>query len=317
MAQASVVRVGILGAGGGMAGKRAKDFAANSNGKISACASRTIEKARELAGEYGAKAMRDVDEMAASPDVDAVCISTPNMMHFEHAKVCLEHGKHVLVEYPLCQSVEEAETLRALAHAKGVKLHHGMNTRSEPLFAAVRDVLPTLGDVACARMTYYGGKGWYVTPEIVGNLFLALHIHFVDYFRGFFGDVEALTATIHRYGSGDGRMHSGTVLLEMSNCPSAYMEFGMGYPGKPSYEMCIVGTEGRLVKNEVVRLECDEKQCDLVLPELDAVKADSDNFVDEIVKDAPPLREWDDVLQTMKHSLDCGRSADTRSKIFC
>jgi biliverdin reductase len=316
MAQSSVVRIGIVGAGGGMAGKRAGDFAANPHAKVVACASRTVEKAQELAHTYDAKALRGVEEMALASDVDAVCISTPNTLHFQQARVCLEQGKHVMVEYPLCQSIEEAETLQALAYAKGVKLHHGMTTRSEPIFNAVRDALPGLGDVACARMTYYGGKGWYTKPELVGNPFLALHIHFIDYFRGFFGKVEALTATLHRHGTGDHYMHSGTILLEMADCPSAYIEFGMGYPGKPSYEIHIVGCEGRLTKTDIMRLEECEKQCELVMPDLDGMKADSDNFIDEIVKGTPPLRDWDDVLQTLRHCLDCMRSAETRAKIF-
>ncbi|MFY9281266.1 MAG: Gfo/Idh/MocA family oxidoreductase, partial [Bacteroidia bacterium] len=41
------------------------------------------------------------EEMLANePSIEVVCICTPNGYHFQHARLCLDHHKHVLVEKP-------------------------------------------------------------------------------------------------------------------------------------------------------------------------------------------------------------------------
>jgi len=62
------------------------------------------------------------DAVLANPAVHAVAIATPVRTHYELARRALEAGKHVLVEKPLTQRVEEAEELCALAEKKGLVL---------------------------------------------------------------------------------------------------------------------------------------------------------------------------------------------------
>jgi predicted dehydrogenase len=61
------------------------------------------------------------DGLAAvsDPEADAVVIATPVHTHYELSKAALQAGKHVLVEKPLCRSVEEGEELVALARRQG------------------------------------------------------------------------------------------------------------------------------------------------------------------------------------------------------
>ena len=62
---------------------------------------------------------KSYDLLAKDPDVDIVYIGTPHSFHFENAKLCLEHGKHVLIEKPICVNQKEAEALVKMAKAKG------------------------------------------------------------------------------------------------------------------------------------------------------------------------------------------------------
>jgi len=61
----------------------------------------------------------DFAEMARDADVDAVVIATPTQTHHALARAALEHGKHVLVEKPLTESVETSRDLCALAERSG------------------------------------------------------------------------------------------------------------------------------------------------------------------------------------------------------
>lgn len=65
---------------------------------------------------------REFDRMIADPAIDAVAIATPVRTHFDLAWRALTAGKHVLVEKPLAERVEDAERLAAEADARGLVL---------------------------------------------------------------------------------------------------------------------------------------------------------------------------------------------------
>jgi predicted dehydrogenase len=299
-----------------MADLRCQHFAENPDSAPVAFASRTREAAERLARQYGGRAAASWRDLVADPDLDAVCISTPNTLHFEQALAAVENGKHTAVEYPLCQTMEQADALKAAADRRGVVLHHGLNVRSEPLFQIVSARLRDIGHVACARMTYFGGRKWYVVPELVGNIFLALHLHFIDYFRGWFGEVRSLVATRHAATAADGvLMHSGTILLECERCPAAYIEFGMGYPNEPAYTAQIVGARGLILKDRQVVVASDDQETAYDLGTNASLKTDTDSFVAQAVRGAPPLRTWEDGRKTLEVCLACSRSAETGERL--
>jgi len=60
-----------------------------------------------------------------NPQIQAVVVSTPAGQHFSIVKQCLEAGKHVLCEKPLCLHSSEAHTLDELARARGLILMVG------------------------------------------------------------------------------------------------------------------------------------------------------------------------------------------------
>ena len=311
------LRVGIIGAGGGISRQRTGHFAENRSTQVVAFASRTLEKAQAAAEERGARAVATWQELVADPEVDAVSIATPNAQHFALAMAALEHGKHTCVDYPLCQSLDQADELKALADAKGVVLHHGLNVRCEPLYLQTLEQLPRIGDIANARITYYGGGKWYIKPALVGNPFLALHIHFIDYFRGWFGEVKSLVATQHAAGEGEGYMHSGTILMQHENCAASYIEFGMGYPESPAYAAQILGSKGLIVKGKGLTVTVDGQTTTVDATKKNALQPDSENFIAQVVEGADPLRSWEDGRRTLALCLDCTRSAQTGDKITC
>jgi predicted dehydrogenase len=58
---------------------------------------------------------KDMNDLIADSEVDAVVVATPVSTHYPIAKACLEGGKHVLLEKPLTQSIAEAEDLVKIA----------------------------------------------------------------------------------------------------------------------------------------------------------------------------------------------------------
>ena len=68
---------------------------------------------------------RTVEEICADPAIHAVAVATPIKTHASIARMCIENGKHVLVEKPLAATVQEALVLVEQAQERGVVLMTG------------------------------------------------------------------------------------------------------------------------------------------------------------------------------------------------
>src|SRR5260221_3548385 len=73
-------------------------------------------------GDTWGVARRFVDyrDLVASPEVDAVLVANPHVLHAEVALAAMAAGKHVLIEKPMCIAIEEADTLIAAQQRSGM-----------------------------------------------------------------------------------------------------------------------------------------------------------------------------------------------------
>src|SRR3989442_11975296 len=99
-------------------------------------------------------------------DVDVVAITVKVPYHLELATAALDAGKAVYCEWPLGNGLKEAETLAALAKKQGVLAVAGLQARSAPSGAYVRDLVEQgyLGEVLSPTLVG-SGMGWGPTGE--------------------------------------------------------------------------------------------------------------------------------------------------------
>lgn len=72
-------------------------------------ASRSMDKAEAFAKEWHfQRAYGSYEELAKDPAVDLVYIATPHAMHYENARLCVEHGRAVLVEKAFTANAAQA-----------------------------------------------------------------------------------------------------------------------------------------------------------------------------------------------------------------
>ena len=88
---------------------------------VAACAPRQASRDAFVA-EFGGRAYRDVEALCADPDVEAVYVATPHQLHRAHVEAAAAAGKHVLVDKPLCVSLEDGKAMVAACEAAGVRL---------------------------------------------------------------------------------------------------------------------------------------------------------------------------------------------------
>jgi 2-hydroxy-4-carboxymuconate semialdehyde hemiacetal dehydrogenase len=121
-------------AGAGAFGIKHLDGIRNIDGvEVVSLVSRDIGKTREVADKYGiAHVTTDLAESLAIKEVDAVILCTPTQMHASQAIQAMKAGKHVQVEIPMADSLEDAQAVVAMQKQTGLVAMCGHTRRFNP-----------------------------------------------------------------------------------------------------------------------------------------------------------------------------------------
>ncbi|WP_445719063.1 Gfo/Idh/MocA family protein [Flavobacterium sp.] len=130
------------------------------------------ENANKVAAEFGYKKFDSIAELIAA--VDVVDVVTPTMQHFDCAKQVIEAGKHIFIEKPISNTVEEAEKIIELSKKFNVKGQVGHVERFNPAFTAVKDKIKNPMFIETHRLAEFNPRGTDV-PVV-----LDLMIHDID-----------------------------------------------------------------------------------------------------------------------------------------
>lgn len=123
--------------------------------ELSAVYSRTEERGREYAEKHGAKLVfTDVAALAASPEVDAVYVASPNAFHYQQCKTLLEHGKHVICEKPLCAQGDKVRELQRIAAERQVVYLEAIMFLHLPQRKVLEEALAQVGPVSLAKIDF-------------------------------------------------------------------------------------------------------------------------------------------------------------------
>ncbi len=128
--------------------------------------------AKKIEAQFGYKYFNTIEALIDA--VDVVNIVTPTLSHFECAKLAISKGKHIFIEKPITNTVEEAETLRALVAENHVKGQVGHVERFNPAFKAVKHQIQNPMFIECHRLAEFNPRGTDV-PVV-----LDLMIHDID-----------------------------------------------------------------------------------------------------------------------------------------
>ncbi|RZS92589.1 Gfo/Idh/MocA family protein [Aquimarina brevivitae] len=130
------------------------------------------EQANAIVKEFGYKLFNSAEALIES--VDMVDIVTPTFAHFETAKQAIKAGKHVFIEKPITNTVDEAEELIKLAAEYKVKGQVGHVERFNPAYTAVVDKIENPMFIEAHRLAEFNPRGTDV-PVV-----LDLMIHDID-----------------------------------------------------------------------------------------------------------------------------------------
>lgn len=166
------IRVGIIGTG--YAAKlRAEALQQDVRAKLVGIVGHTPQKTVAFASPYQAEIVDTPLQLLEREDIDLIIVSNINKEHGSAVGAALSRGKHVVVEYPLCLDLEEAEELIALAKTQQKLLHVEHIELLGGLHNTLKEYLPQLGEVFYARYSTINPQNpaprkWTYNHELFG-----------------------------------------------------------------------------------------------------------------------------------------------------
>ncbi len=178
---------------------------------------RDAQAVAAAAAKYGwSESATDWREVIARDDIDIVDICAPGWLHAEIATAALAAGKHVLVEKPLANTMDESAAMVTAAQSArelGVRSMVGFNYRRIPALALARKLIADggLGTIRQVRASYLqdwlsdpeAPMTWRLRKETAGSGALGdIASHAVDQVQHLLGDtVTAVSGKLHTFTS--------------------------------------------------------------------------------------------------------------------
>lgn len=154
--------------------------------------------------ENGLDVVTSLDAVLGRSDIDAVVLTTPNLMHEEQVIACAKAGKHVFCEKPLGVNAASARRSVAAVNAAGVQLGIGHERRFEPALVALKKAIDAgdLGTIMHAEAAFSHDKligvpagDWRTSKRVSPAAGMtAMGIHLTDLLISYFGRVETVQA---------------------------------------------------------------------------------------------------------------------------
>jgi predicted dehydrogenase len=154
----AVIGCGLIG------GRRAAEASAHPRTRMVRTVDADAAVAEAAAARFQARSGIDWQAAVSDPDVDIVCVATPNMLLAPIAVAAAHAGKHVLLEKPMGRNLTEAQAIAGAARAGGVKVKIGFNHRYHPAIARAfaEFTAGRIGSVINIRARYgHGGRPGY------------------------------------------------------------------------------------------------------------------------------------------------------------
>jgi predicted dehydrogenase len=204
--------VGVIGHGWAASAHIAA-INATSQAQVTAVYSSRPLKDEELTAQYGSpiKAYQNLDEMLANPDIDVVDITSYPSQHRDQAVAAANAKKHIILEKPMANSLQEVREINAAAAANGVKGCVCFECRFSSQFLVTKATIDQglLGDLHYGEVDYYHGIGpwygqfrWNTGKKDGGSALLTAGCHALDALLLCMGsEVESVTSMSTKSGS--------------------------------------------------------------------------------------------------------------------
>ena len=208
-----MIKIGVIGTGS--IGKNHVRVCSDINNiQLSGVVDTDKKTAKTVAEKFNTKMYGDYNELL--PNVDAVIIATPTATHYDITMDALAAGKHVLVEKPICDSVQKAEELVKKAKKEDLILAVGHIERHNPAVRFAKESINTkkLGELislTSKRVSNFPGR-----IRDIGVIF-DFGIHDIDVMRYLAGEVTSVYARAGNFNKSTTYEDHANIILNFEN----------------------------------------------------------------------------------------------------
>jgi myo-inositol 2-dehydrogenase/D-chiro-inositol 1-dehydrogenase len=223
---------------------------------VTALYSRTAERAERIAKHWHVpQCFTDIDELIAKADCEVVDICVPNFLHHRAVVAAARAGKHVIVEKPLCVTLEEADDMIAACRQHGRKLMYAEELCFAPKYERIRHLAKegAVGDIYMLKqLEKHSGphSDWFWNiDQSGGGVLMDMGCHAFGWFRWMLGgapvvkSVWATLDTVRHKGRTRGE-DNGICIVEFENGVIGLAEDSWAKPGGMDDRIEVYGTKG-------------------------------------------------------------------------
>jgi UDP-N-acetyl-2-amino-2-deoxyglucuronate dehydrogenase len=208
MSKTEKIKFGIIGQG--HIGKRhAEMIRRNSEAELIAVCD-VLPKDKIALSDIKEKYYSSVDEVIDNhPEIEVVCICTPNGLHAQHALKALEAKKHIVCEKPLALTKADCEAVIFKALQVHKNVFCVMQNRYSPPSVWIKEIVDKkiIGDIYMVQLNcywnrderYYKKSGWKGKQELDGGTLFTQFSHFIDIMYWLFGDIKDIQAKFNDF----------------------------------------------------------------------------------------------------------------------
>lgn len=196
------LRFGIIGAG--HIGKRHAEMVSR-NDHATLVAMSDIRSKEDCLVPYDVPFYNSAEQMLnEGPEMDVVCVCTPNGLHAEHSLAVLQSRRHLVIEKPMALKRADCEKIIFTALNQHRQVFCVMQNRYSPPSEWIKQIVMdgTLGRIYMVTINcywnrdsrYYKKAAWKGTRNLDGGTLFTQFSHFIDIMYWLFGDITNIQA---------------------------------------------------------------------------------------------------------------------------
>ena len=184
------VKVAIIGCGTIANSAHIPAYMANKDAQIKYFCDIIPERAEEAVQKYGCGiAVTDYHDVLNDPEIEAVSVCTPNLMHSIITIDALKAGKHVLCEKPAARTYAQAKEMQEAQHETGMTLNIGVVNRFNDSVNKIKQIIDAgeLGEIYHVYVSFRAHRsipglgGAFTTNAIAGGgALIDWGVHYLD-----------------------------------------------------------------------------------------------------------------------------------------
>lgn len=253
MTESNVLKVGFVGCG---SYNSSLATAISRSPKIQAVACWDIadDPASAFAERHSLQKQSSLDDLLSRDDIQGVVIASPNNAHKENVIAAARAGKHVFVDKPISNRIDDALAMIAATEEAGVVFAIGHNGRRLPGHRKMKEMIEAgeIGTPVTVEANFSHSGGLHLTPqqwrwhrdECPALPLMQLGVHFADTVQYLLGDVVEVSSFMTHIATPAPNEDVTVSLLKFGNGLLGYL--GSNYASPAIYYVNVYGTDANL-----------------------------------------------------------------------